>query len=285
MDKKMKKVAVVSLSLSPWEEFWKECDEKGSPRVRNAGKGGGGTRTLCTELAGDNTVISKEAWARDGEDPETEVTETGIFDCDSDRDPRDPENHHIETENLCEEDIYPDRYDDDDDDQEWRETKRRDPKAMLMAAKSLLRLLYGAADDSVSMEEFESLNPIIAIYLRERMDGVVRHFFKNLRDEHITETVLDFVRKMVLYKPAVSQKEKNHILPHARIERHEMNALRKKIQHAEISSQAKARLISRVQREQSRPGYRGANPNDNCHVIRLGRALFGKDRFGRMLRV
>ncbi len=191
-----------------------------------------------------------------------------------------------ELENLCEEVFYPDRDGSEEiASQEEREEKRYNPKTMLQVAKNLLRMLYGLADDSVSMEEFESLNPIIAIYLRERMDGVVRHFFKNLRDEHITETVLDFVRKMVLYKPAVSQKEKNHILPHARIERHEMNALRKKIQHAEISSQAKARLISRVQREQSRPGYRGANPNDNCHVIRLGRALFGKDRFGRMLRV
>ncbi|PIQ69264.1 MAG: hypothetical protein COV90_02265 [Candidatus Tagabacteria bacterium CG11_big_fil_rev_8_21_14_0_20_41_11] len=52
------------------------------------------TQTLCTELAGDNTVISKEAWMRDGEN--VEEMDTGIFD----HNPHDPNYHHIELENL-----------------------------------------------------------------------------------------------------------------------------------------------------------------------------------------
>ena len=47
------------------------------------------TRTLCTELAGDNTVISKEAWMRDGEN--VEEMDTGIFD----HNPHDPNYHRF----------------------------------------------------------------------------------------------------------------------------------------------------------------------------------------------
>ncbi len=234
-------------------------------------------RTACTELAGDDTVIPKEAWVEHGE--EIEKMDTGIFDHDS----HDPECRYIDRENLCEEDIYVDRYGDEEEmSQEEREAKRRDPKAMLTAAKSLLRMLYGLADDSISIFEFEGItktNSIIVIYLRERMDGVVKHFFKNLRDEHITETVLDFVRKMVPYKPAVSREEENHILPHARIERFECEAAIRRISsNSEISGEMKRRLINQASWEGSR------HNNGNHLAIRLGEAIFGKSRFNRMLR-
>ncbi len=166
--------------------------------------------------------------------------------------------------------------------QEEREERRQNPKNMLKAAKSLLRLLYSAADDSVSMKEFESgsmTNSIITCYLWERMDGVIKYYFDNLRDESISSAILDFAEKMAPYKPAVSNDEVNHILPHARIEKFEYEvAIRRISSNSDISGEMKRRLINQASWEKSR------HNNGNYLTIHLGEAIFGKNRFNRMLR-
>ncbi len=199
----------------------------------------------------------------------------------------DPARKHVDLENLCEEDIYPDRDGSEGiADQEEREEKRQEPKAMLKAAKNLLRIVYGATDESVSMEEFESSNPIIAIYLRERMDGVIAYYFDNRYDSKIAEDVLEFCRKMFQFQPRMSKRVMTDIITQARKEvgSNEVDSngggnLPYSLDKLPISSRAKAKLISKAQWEQSRHN----NHNSDKPASRLGKAIFG-NRWERILR-
>ncbi len=234
------------------------CCFDGEPRV-----------TACSELKADETVIPNEAWAIHGEESEEEL-DMGFP----------MEQRHIDLENVCEEEVYPERGENEEEEeecqQEDREAGRLDEGAMAKAGANLIRMCGLIVSPAIC--------DVVAAYLREKMDGVIRHYFLNLADPSITDAVLEFVKKMVRYTPEVSKTATSTILSQARIERHEMNTLAKRISRSEISPQAKAKLVARAQQEQQRPECSEENPTNTCHSIRLGRALFGRDHFSRMLR-
>jgi hypothetical protein len=112
------------------------------------------------------------------------------------------------------------------------------------------------------------------------MDGVIKHCFRNLRNEDVLEEALSFVTKMSRYQPDVSEAEVNHILPHARIEKFEREtAIRRICGNSKISGEMKRRLINQAGWERS--PHNGGN---YYLITRLGEAIFGKSRFNIMLR-
>ncbi len=137
-------------------------------------------RTLCSELTGDHTIISEEAFAEHGEfdpaEPEAGM-DTGVFETD----PHDPECHHINLENLAEEDFYPGREDDFNDKYSIVDEDPADipDKAKAEAGVHLIEML--GLDINCNREVCD----VVGVYLNEKMDGVVVHYFRNLRNPAI----------------------------------------------------------------------------------------------------
>lgn len=173
--------------------------------------------TLCTELRGNDTVIPDEAWAIHGEDPEVEVTEEGIFDCDAERDPRDPENHHIELENLAEDDFSPDRYDDTEEEREANRDPEWDPRAVAQAGVKLMN------DEKLSPTS--AMCQVVGAYmgrLEYRMDGVIDYCLGARRNNDLIETALEieeaaieFSGKMAKHFPEISKRTRKRLIDEA----------------------------------------------------------------------
>jgi hypothetical protein len=223
-------------------------------------------RTLCTELVGNNTVIPKEAYAVHGE--EVEELDMGFpF-----RDPRDPEYHHQELENLSEEDVYPDRYGSEEiANHEEREAKRCDLAAIAKAGVNLMLKL--------KIEPTKMNYDIVAIYLDKRTDGLIGRFFLNLKYNRSEEAgaIVEFFEKMKKFQPSISERATSVILAQARTEKREEEEekLCEIRNNTEISQEVRRRLIAQAQSRHN---------NGNHLATRLGQILFGKDKFGRMLR-
>jgi len=164
------------------------------------------TQTLCTELAGDNTVISKEAWMRDGEN--VEEMDTGIFD----HNPHDPNYHHIELENL--ENIGDDSaYDNTEDEREMNRDPEWDPNRVAKAGANLMTKL--------ELSPTRAMCDVVAAYMGRlecRMDGVIHHCLNHKHDQAVVEAVLEFARKMAKYFPEISKKAKNRLISDAQME-------------------------------------------------------------------
>lgn len=173
--------------------------------------------TLCTELRGNDTVIPDEAWAIHGEDPEVEVTEEGIFDCDAERDPRDPENHHIELENLAEDDFSPDRYDDTEEEREANRDPEWDPRAVAQAGVKLMN------DEKLSPTS--AMCQVVGAYmgrLEYRMDGVIYYYLDARRNNVLVEAALEiedaaieFAIKMAKHFPEISKQARKRLIDEA----------------------------------------------------------------------
>lgn len=222
-------------------------------------------RTLCAELVGNDTVISNEAWAVHGE--EVKELDMGFFP----NDPHDPERKHVDLENLAEEDIYPDRDGLEEElSQEEREEKRLDPAAIVKAGVNLIQKL--------ELEPTKMNCDIVAIYLEKRVDGLVGRFLSDLKFNRSEEAgvIVEFFEKMKKFQPSISERATSVIVAQARTEKHEEKEKVCEIRNnTEISQEAKHRLIAQAQNRYT---------NGNHLAARLGLALFGKDKFGRMLR-
>jgi len=186
-------------------------------RKSDSGRGfiGEPRRTACTELRGNDTVVPDEAWAVHGEDPETDVTDVGIFDCDSDRDPRDSENHHVETKNLSEEDFYPDRHDRTEDEREANRDPEWNPNKIAEAGVNLMIEL------GLSPTPTRQMCDVIGVYIQRlecRMDGVIHYCLDNRRDEEVVKASLEFAEKMNKYFPEISKEARDRLVADAQTE-------------------------------------------------------------------
>lgn len=123
---------------------------------------------------------------------------------------------------------------------------------------------------------------VVGIYLQERMDGVIKHYFKNLNDAVIKTAILAFCQTMQEYSPTIFNDELflSFIEKAYREGVEESKSARALSRYASmLSSNAKASLIKRAQWEQRfRPEKANGPANE------LGRALFGKDKWNRTLR-
>ncbi len=139
---------------------------------------------------GDLERIPKEFWAHDGE----ERVDTGI--------PVKPEGEEfVPLEEFCEEECLggDERYEhvDGTSDEEMREAHRSQRNIQLEAGMRLMDMLF--------FPETAEMCIIVGLYVRFRLDGVVRHFFKNLANAAIVEATLYFAERIREYQPEIPQ--------------------------------------------------------------------------------
>ncbi len=140
-----------------------------------------------------------------------------------------------------------------------------------------------AAMAGVKLIEMLALTPtkamchVVGIYLNERMDGVIKHYFANWRDTEVKAAVLEFCEKMREYEPKISQEVGGRLYSQAQSEN---KAAAEKTMHnlcsLKISSVVQLQVIKKAQLERQLNGKVGP-------YSELGEALYG-DRFSRLLR-
>lgn len=162
------------------------------------------SRTLCSELRGDNTVIPDEAWCIHGEPVE---------ELDMGYPTRDPLRRHLDLENISEREFFPHRYDHSEEEKEANRDPEWDPNRVAEAGDKLIGML--GLFRTYQMEE------IVACYmgrLEGRMDAVVHHCLNNRRNRPTMEAGEEFARKIAGHSPVISQKARDRLVAEAQRE-------------------------------------------------------------------
>ncbi|MDP3051983.1 MAG: hypothetical protein Q8N42_00580 [bacterium] len=147
-------------------------------------------------------------------------------------------------------------------------------KAFVEAGVRLIEILGIGYIPSVAL--------VVGIYLQERMDGVIKHYFKNLNDAVIKTAILAFCQTMQEYSPTIFSDELflSFIEKAYREGVKESKSARVLSRYGNMfSSNAKAQLIANAQLERQFHPEKANGPTNE-----LGWALFGEDKWNRILR-
>lgn len=159
------------------------------------------TRTLCSELRGDDTVIPDEAWAVHGE--EVGEMDTGI--------PRPvSKNNFSSWIGYAADEIDRQNGGSYDQTEDEREARRRSSQVAVEARLNLIRTL--------GLSFKGTMCHIVDIYLFNRMDGVIDHYLNCKHDNDVIEAALEFAGKMSKYFPEISKNARKRLIAAAQIE-------------------------------------------------------------------
>lgn len=96
---------------------------------------------------------------------------------------------------------------DGDGDEDIRIRNRSQRNVQLEAGMRLMNMLF--------LPETAEMCIIVGLYIRLRMDGVIRHFFKNLANAAVVEATLYLVEKIREHQPEISSEAREFVMTRA----------------------------------------------------------------------